>query len=148
MNDFTIATEGERQRFISYLRGLDISRPLKFTWKLFKHQRSYDANALFHIWVGEVATAENKRGMDTTKDKAKKDLKKMFLGYESITYTDRKTGEVVGKTRLRRTRDLDSGEMFYFMEQVQAWAMLMLSLALTSKTDKDEFAEWKRAEAA
>jgi len=148
VQEFDLHTESDRQMLLNYFKNLDISRPLKVQWKLWKPARSLNANALFHIWVGEIRAAANGRGMETTKDQVKESLKKMFLGYEKNEYADPKTGEMITKIRLRRTRDLDSGEMFFFMERCQEWAFRMLELTLTSRNNKDEFAQWQQQEVA
>lgn len=150
MNEFILKTEDDRRRLLDFLSKLDISRPLKFTWKLYRQKRSLDANALLHVWLGEMLKhpmlAQNNELKKVSKKKLIEDLKiqmkERFLGNETVTYVNRKDGTNVTIERLRRTRDLDSGEFCFFMECVQSWAMVHLGIALTCNKN-DQFAKWQ-----
>ena len=148
MEEFIIKNNTDRLRLIDAITVLDISRPLKFTWKLFKHKRTLDANALLHVWLGQLAEhpqfiqhsegLEKKERIEGIKDA----LKKRFLGYETVTHNDPRTWKPITVERLRRTRDLDSGEFCFFLERIQAWGLENLGVILTSSKD-DEFSKWQ-----
>lgn len=50
-------------------------------------------------------------------------LKHSYLGYERREMTDVITGEKTIVSYLRHTSDLDTGEMHFFLSQVEAWAL-------------------------
>lgn len=92
--------------------------------------RSLPQNSLFHKWCGEIAgffVAMGKTTFATGKpmDAAnmKRNLKQTFLGEEEIEDIDLRTGEIVKRSELRHTSDLDKGEMQAFMTCVDKWAM-------------------------
>lgn len=50
-------------------------------------------------------------------------MKHTFLGYEMRNKTNVLTGEMYATSELKRTRDLDKGEMYHFMTKVYNWAV-------------------------
>ena len=49
-------------------------------------------------------------------------MKHSFLGYQITERVNVLTGEVTETRELRKTRELSTGAMIYFMEQVESWA--------------------------
>ena len=92
---------------------------LSLEWKRKGNDRSLNQNALFHVWCGEIASQMYQLTGDETytKQTVKLWLKKTFLGCEDIKF-----GKTCISDQIRHTSKLDTGEMFYFMEQVEAFA--------------------------
>lgn len=88
-------------------------------WKRKGKERSLNQNALFHQWCGEIAgQMYAKTGDDTyTKQTVKLFLKKTFLGEEDV-----RVGKTVIEKQIRSSSKLDTGEMFFFMNQIEAFA--------------------------
>jgi hypothetical protein len=89
-------------------------------WKVsrFIPKRSLSQNALFHLWCREMASHFAAKGADVTESKIKLLLKYKFLGTESI-----QINKTIIQDQVRETSGLDRGEMLFFMDQVQDWAM-------------------------
>lgn len=153
MQQAIIKTDYQKRQFIEWLVHLSITRPLVFTWKAWTKKRSRDANALLHVWLEQIAKHQvfddARKQMDKKQvaEYVKEKLKEKYLGNETVEYVDQRTGEVVTITRLRRTRDLDSGEFCYFLERVQDWALHGLGMVLTSDKE-DEYNKWQEQQAA
>jgi|TARA_B100000929_G_C15438399_1_gene397178 hypothetical protein len=97
--------------------------------KLTGTRRSLPQNALFHKWCEEIAgffVAKGKAsfadGSAMTKDAVKRNLKRTFLGHEEVSDIDLRTGVIEKRYELRKTSDLDAGEMHQFMTKIDAWA--------------------------
>jgi len=84
----------------------------------FVPKRSLSQNALFHLWCREMASHFAAKGADVTESKIKLLLKYKFLGTESI-----QINKTIIQDQVRETSGLDRGEMLFFMDQVQDWAM-------------------------
>ena len=89
-------------------------------WKVsrFVPKRSLSQNGLFHLWCREMASHFAAKGADVTESKIKLLLKYKFLGTESI-----QINKTIIQDQVRETSGLDRGEMLFFMDQVQDWAM-------------------------
>lgn len=92
--------------------------------------RSLSQNALFHKWCEEAAQFFVRMGKTTFATGApmnmegmKRNLKLTFLGEELIRDINLKTGEVTERYDLRRTSQLDRGEMHAFMTCIETWAL-------------------------
>lgn len=92
--------------------------PIAIQVKKFRSKRSLNQNNLFYLWCGEAAEYFNRKKPPNLLDK--EDMHDLFchlfLGCE-----DKMVGSTVIKGKLRGTRNLDTGDMFYLMEQVDAW---------------------------
>jgi len=84
----------------------------------FVPKRSLSQNALFHLWCREMASHFAAKGADVTESKIKLLLKYKFLGTESI-----QINKTIIQDQVRETSGLNRGEMLFFMDQVQDWAM-------------------------
>lgn len=90
-----------------------------FNFEIKRGQRSLSQNALYWAWIAEIAEYLNKHnGTDFTSDEIHLRMKHDFLGYEP----EKKIGSVTVGTRLRSTSKLTKGEMFHYMEKLDAWA--------------------------
>ncbi|HBR4529137.1 YbcN family protein [Enterobacter roggenkampii] len=90
--------------------------------KPWREKRSLSQNSLSHVWYEEISAYLIASGRtDATKEWVKRNLKKTFLGYEDVEYTDFTTGEKTVERQLRHTSDLDTGDMHHFMCQVERW---------------------------
>jgi len=90
--------------------------PCKITYKSLTGMRSISQNALFHMWMSQMATEFTKKGFPLTADEAKQLMKHEFLGY-----TDIKIGSTEIKGQLKHTSSLDTGEMSMFMDKIDCW---------------------------
>ncbi|HDU2640033.1 TPA: hypothetical protein RFB69_003425 [Yersinia enterocolitica] len=96
-----------------------------------REKRSLNQNALSHMWYGEISAYLIKSGRtDATPAWVKRNLKKTYLGCEEVEYTDFVTGEKVKMWEPRHTSKLDTGDMHFFLSQVEMWAA-EFGLALT-----------------
>lgn len=98
--------------------------------RLTKTKATLSQQALAHIWYGEIAVffisagkSHFASGLPINKDSIKNNLKRTFLGTETIRSTNMLTGEIIETQEVRHTSGLDTGEMAHFMKQVEAWAM-------------------------
>ncbi|PUE78209.1 hypothetical protein C3D71_07420 [Cronobacter sakazakii] len=89
-----------------------------------RETRSLSQNALAHMWFAEISDYLIKRGKSFASPAWVKDaLKHSYLGYERREMTDVITGEKTIISSLRHTSELDTGEMHFFLSQVEAWAL-------------------------
>ncbi|MDI7399051.1 YbcN family protein [Cronobacter dublinensis] len=92
--------------------------------KPWRDNRSLSQNALAHMWFNEISAYLIKRGKSFASPAWVKDaLKHSYLGYEQREMTDVITGEKTTIRSLRHTSDLDTGEMHFFLTQVEGWAL-------------------------
>ena len=96
----------------------DWNYAVQFKPKRYVNSRSLSQNALFHVWCKEMSDYFSAKGADVTPEKMKELLKYKLLGTE-----DRVINTTVIPNQIRRTRDLDRGEMMDFMDLVQNWAL-------------------------
>lgn len=81
-----------------------------------RDKRTLSQNALLWKWYGEIAGQLGKAGKGTfTGEQLHEYLKEIYCPAKSIT--------VMGETRyVKSTKQLDTGEMTIYLEQVDAWA--------------------------
>ena len=91
------------------------SKPVTFEPKPYTDKRSLSANALLHVWFRELATHFSRQQV-YGEEQIKELLVHKFLGTE-----DRVVGKTVIPGQLRKTSQLNSGEMKQFMDQILAW---------------------------
>lgn len=98
---------------------------LRVSLKEWREKRSIDQNSLSHMWYGEVAEQASTRDGNYKFDieEVKTKLKEMFLGYEDIEVKDLITGETRTEKRLRKTSELGVGDMYFYLCQVEVWAI-------------------------
>jgi hypothetical protein len=97
--------------------------------------RSLEQNALYHVWTQEIADKVNKHnGTDFSKGEIHTKLKAMFLGYTE----PKQIGSTTIPPQLKSTTKLTKGEMFFFMEQVEHWA-IDSGIALSHPEDNEYY---------
>lgn len=135
--------ESTKKAFWEILKELlELKIPLRVDIKDYKKQRSKSQNALFHVWCEFISSVASTETMKIEMADIKDDLKKRFLGYEEIERVNYITGEIVTEKRLRRTRDLDTGDMFFFMTQID---ILFQDRGLNlPRKENDEYEKLKR----
>lgn len=106
-----IRNEGDRQRFIDFIKNVDLKKPFVGTFKPFVKRRSLSQNKLFHMWM---ALLEKETG--TSREVWKEFYKKEFLE----VYTDVCFGKEV--TTIQHTAELDSKECSLFTDKVHMHA--------------------------
>jgi len=99
--------------------------------------RSLPQNDLFHMWCNEFAKGLTDLGRPCDEKEAKLFLKSKFLGFENL-----KVGKMEIKEQLRETSKLNSGEMYFFMEEVWQYAATTFGIYLTVPVDS-QFAKNK-----
>lgn len=131
--------------FIAALRTWRIDRPLLFAWKPYRAKRSVPQNALLHAWIGEISKHLVARGrVDCSPPWVKEMLKNKYLGWELVDFTDVETGEVTTKEVLKKSSELDTGDMHRFLNCIEVWALDYLGLPLASP-ENSEYMRIKRA---
>ncbi|AXC64737.1 hypothetical protein DOE63_03200 [Salmonella enterica subsp. diarizonae serovar 59:z10:-] len=101
---------------------LEDGQSFRLILKPWREKRSLSQNSLSHMWYAEISEYLIKSGRtDATPTWVKRNLKKTYLGYEEVEYTDFVTGEITYELELRHTSDLDTGDMHHFMCQVEMW---------------------------
>jgi hypothetical protein len=92
--------------------------PIKWVASRYQPKRSLSQNALFHVWCREIAVHFSEQGADINEEKMKELLCYKFLGTEDRVIA----GHTIEK-QVRRTSDLEVGEMTDLLHQVIAWAL-------------------------
>lgn len=107
--------------------------------KPWRDKRSLSQNALSHVWYEHISKYLVKSGRrDCTPEWVKRNLKKTYLGCVEVTYTDFITGEKTTTWEPKHTSDLDTGDMYYFMMRIEAWAA-QFGLTLPNPEDGEYF---------
>lgn len=116
---------------------LDSGECYRLIIKPWKDKRSLSQNSLQHLWYSEISAYLIKSGRkDASPEWVKRNLKKTYLGCEEVEYTDFVTGEKVSTWEPRHTADLDTGEMHFYLNQVEQWCS-QFGLALTIPADSE-----------
>ncbi|HEK2869584.1 TPA: YbcN family protein [Proteus mirabilis] len=102
---------------------LATNQPHRIIIKPWKNKRSLSQNATFHMWCTEISKYLCNNNANYTPETVKEMLKHTFLGYEVVDMVDVTTQLTERVRTLRKTSNLDTGEMFHFMEQVERWAV-------------------------
>lgn len=90
-----------------------------FNFEIKRGNRSLSQNALYWLWLKEIADYLNKHnGTDFVEDEIHLRMKHDYLGYEA----EKKIGSSVIPAQLKSTKNLTKGDMFHFMSQVDQWA--------------------------
>lgn len=103
--------EGQRDRIVAQIKGLDLSTPWQVTIEPKSKKRSTRQNALYSQWCGIVAKAT---GHQVWEIRAL--MRKMFIAPRYME-VDGETHEIYPSTA-----DLTSKEMSEHMDQVYQWA--------------------------
>ena len=120
---FILLNDAIKTNCLQAIGRIEFDTPMSVEIKPHKNTRSLPQNATFHMWVQEISgylIARGKQAWGT--DFTKTNLKHTFLGYDMIETVDVTTGEFKRKSQLRHTSGLDTGEMYFFMQQVEQWA--------------------------
>lgn len=102
---------------------LATNQPHRIIIKPWKNKRSLSQNSLSHLWYDEISKYLCKNGIKHTKESVKVMMKHTFLGYEEVEMINAVTGDIELIKQLRKTSDLDTGDMYFYMEQVERWAV-------------------------
>lgn len=101
------------------LRGIEDHGFIKLEWKAGSN-RSINQNDLYWMWVGEIVNQTNARLPEGTEPFIKEEMHEWlceeFLGYETRTVGRKEI------TVLKGTSKLLKGEMYFYMQQVDAFA--------------------------
>ncbi|EPL4467520.1 YbcN family protein [Proteus mirabilis] len=102
---------------------LATNQPHRIIIKPWKNKRSLSQNSLSHLWYDEISKYLCKNGIKHTKESVKDMMKHTFLGYEEVEMINAVTGDIELIKQLRKTSDLDTGDMYFYMEQIERWAV-------------------------
>ena len=123
MEDDIILHDSTKQNVWQKLQAaLATKQPHRLIIKPYKQTRSLSQNALFHCWTSEISKYLCANNANYTPEQVKEMLKHTFLGYEVVERIDVTTQEPERVRALRRTSKLDIGEMYIFMQRIEAWA--------------------------
>lgn len=76
------------------------------------------------MWMNELSKYLVGKGRrQATPEWCKEAMKHTFLGYEMRNKTNVVTGEIFTTSELKRTRDLNTGEMTHFLDRVYQWSI-------------------------
>jgi len=116
---------------------LDSGETYRLIIKPWREKRSLNQNALSHMWYSEISDWLIWRGKDFASPEWVKDaMKHTYLGYVEREMVDVVTGETTVIRSLRHTSDLDTGDMHFYLTQVEGWA-LSLGCKLTVPADSE-----------
>lgn len=116
---------------------LDSGETYRLIIKPWREKRSLNQNALSHMWYSEISVWLIRRGKDFASPEWVKDaMKHTYLGYVEREMVDVVTGETTVIRSLRHTSDLDTGDMHFYLTQVEGWA-LSLGCKLTMPADSE-----------
>ena len=106
---------------------INIARSSNKTYRVvvseWREKRSISQNALQHVIYTEISDYLVSKGRKHCTPAWVKDaLKNQFLGWESVEFTDLKTGEITRRDVLRSTKSLDVGESCHYTTQILDWA--------------------------
>lgn len=137
MDEYRISSGNKQLIFKKLSEAMQPDKSYRISLKLWKEKRSLNQNSLSHMWYGEISEYLIKSGRtDATPEWVKRNLKKTYLGCEQVEYTDFVTGEKVSTWEPRHTSSLDTGEMHFFLNQVERWCA-QFGLALTIPADSE-----------
>lgn len=116
---------------------LDSGETYRLIIKPWREKRSLNQNALSHMWYSEISDWLIRRGKDFASPEWVKDaMKHTYLGYVEREMVDVVTGQTTAIRSLRHTSDLDTGDMHFYLTQVEDWA-LSLGCKLTMPADSE-----------
>ncbi|WP_293649572.1 YbcN family protein [uncultured Pantoea sp.] len=116
---------------------LDSGETYRLIIKPWREKRSLNQNALSHMWYSEISDWLIRRGKDFASPEWVKDaMKHTYLGYVEREMVDVVTGETTVIRSLQHTSDLDTGDMHFYLTQVEGWA-LSLGCKLTVPADSE-----------
>jgi len=108
----------------------------------YKHPRSLSANALYWMWMEDLAKLFNSKGMTIDgKGYDKEDChdlcRSMFLGYveKTLSKTHIKT--------LKSTRTLDTNQFCHYLRQIEQWSIEKLKHVLPDPAD-NQYRKWEQ----
>ena len=124
MDDLCLHSSNIKSIFSTLIELVESGKRYRLIIKIWKDKRTIDQNSLSHMWYTDIAEQANQRLKTNsyTMNSVKHDLKEMFLGYEEIEHKNVITGELTKKLELIKTSDLDTGEMHFFLQQVETWS--------------------------
>ncbi|MBD2798328.1 recombination protein NinB [Xenorhabdus sp. 18] len=137
MKNFCLHESTKKLFYDNLKQLLATHQKLSISARPYKPKRSLSQNALSHVWYKQISDYLIANNRDWCSESWVKDnLKATYLGFEDVEYTDFITGEVITKQELRRTSELDKGDMHYYMSQVEAWAA-QFGLILKTPADSE-----------
>lgn len=100
-------------------------KPVCWQIEAYSPRRSLSQNSLFHMWVREICIflIEQKKVETPSNMKDLEQDIKDLLCFKFLGTKDKQVGMTLIPGQVVRTSTLDTGEMYFFMNQVQDWAL-------------------------
>ncbi len=106
---------------LNRIESWDYSKPLCIKFEAYQNSRSLSQDAMAHVWYRQISEEMAKKGHVVTHDKPEEVwklwLKKRFIGSYTVNI-----GKEVMSDQVKSTKNLNKGEMAYFLDQVYHWA--------------------------
>lgn len=124
MDDLCLHSSNIKLIFNTLIELVKSGKRYRLIIKIWKDKRTTDQNSLSHMWYADIAKQANKRLKTDlyTMESVKKDFKEMFLGYEEVEHKNVITGEITTTLELIKTSGLDTGAMYFFLQQIEVWS--------------------------
>jgi len=124
----------------------DWDKPVSWKVEVYSPKRSLSQNSLFHLWVREICVflLERKKVPQPEKLADLEEEIKELLCFKFLGTVDKQVGQTVIPAQVQSTKKLTQGEFYFFMNQVQDWA-LDLGIHLSHPQDS-EFMKLQRAQ--
>ena len=137
MDEYRITRGNQQLIFKKLSEFIQSDKSYRISIKPWREKRSLNQNALSHMWYSEISDWLIRRGKDFASPEWVKDaMKHTYLGYVEREMVDVVTGETTVIRSLRHTSDLDTGDMHFYLTQVEGWA-LSLGCKLTVPADSE-----------
>lgn len=135
MQEFILHETNKKQLWSILKEILSTGKRWRIKISEYRAKRSIPQNSLSHMWYAEISEQLIATGRGyCTPEWVKRNMKKTFLGYHEVEYTNLLTGETETRSELRKTSELDTGDMHYFLQQVEEWC-LSVGIELTTPAD-------------
>jgi len=127
--ELILKTEQDRQRLLKVVSCMDISKPLRFSWRLYKESRSLSQKGLYFTWCGVISEDTGE-----TKQEVHERLKENFL----VPIYERDDPEY--REMLESLRDVYRQGMKRQAEAV--FKKIVVKKTSTNDADVDQFTEY------
>ena len=144
MGDFWLIKDKQdlQRRMKTFTDFLEIDwnweKPVCWKVEAYAPKRSLSQNSLFHLWVREICVflIERKKVDPPARMKDFEQDIKELLCFKFLGTKDKQVGNTTIPAQVVGTSNLPQGDMYFFMSQVQDWA-LDLGIHLTHPQDSE-----------
>lgn len=111
------STPEQLQNCFRFLQQSMPTQGLRITWEPWKDKRSLNQNAMYWMWLTQMAEHFSRGGKKFTQDDMHDLMRHQFLGY-----VERTVGNTPLQPQLASTTGLDTAQMHHYLTKVDAWA--------------------------